>query len=111
MRGAVFVGAVFAILVDGACAEAASMLTRAPVTTPNYDWSGFYAGAHFGYASGSSDWGSIPGPPLNGTLDFYKSYDMFQGTGSYFAGLQTGYNWPDGFFVPASWGGYCICST
>ena len=69
------------------------MLTRAPVTTPNYDWSGFYAGAHFGYASGSSDWSSIPGPPLNGTLDFYKSYDMFQGTGSYFAGLQTGYNY------------------
>ena len=30
--------------------------------------------------------------PLNGSIDLFNSYDAFKGTGSYFAGLQAGYN-------------------
>ena len=31
-------------------------------------------------------------PTLNGSIDLFNSYDAFKGTGSYFAGLQAGYN-------------------
>ena len=93
MREVILVGTVFAILVNGAHAGAVATLTKPPELSPACDWSGFYVGAHFGYAGGSSEWSSTPGPPSSGTLDFYKSYDMFKGTGSYFAGLQTGYNY------------------
>jgi len=30
---------------------------------------------------------------LNGSLDFYKGFDFSKGTGSFFGGLQTGYNY------------------
>ena len=37
---------------------AASMPTKAPPQTAPvaYDWTGFYAGVHYGYAAGSSHW-------------------------------------------------------
>jgi high affinity Mn2+ porin len=63
-----------------------------------YDWSGFYAGAHLGYAAGSSRWSATP-PALAGTLDLFNGYDMFKGTGSYFAGFQGGYN----YVLPSRW--------
>ena len=31
-------------------------------------------------------------PTLNGSIELFNSYDAFKGTGSYFAGLQAGYN-------------------
>ena len=61
----------------------------------SYDWSGLYLGAHVGYATGASAWSaSQPGgtADLSGSLDLYHSYDAFRGTGSYFTGLQAGYN-------------------
>ena len=69
----------------------------AAVAGKPYDWSGFYAGAHFGYAAGSSRWSATStgaaAPALNGSLDLFNGYDMFKGTGSYFVGFQGGYNY------------------
>ncbi len=61
-----------------------------PAAPAAYDWTGYYVGAHLGYAAGTSDWSSAPG--LSGTLDLFNSFDAFRGTGSYFLGLQAGYN-------------------
>jgi high affinity Mn2+ porin len=56
-----------------------------------YDWSGFYAGAHLGYAWGRSDWTAQP-DGLAGSLNMFQRYDAFANTGSWFAGLQVGYD-------------------
>ena len=73
------------------------MPLKAPVNPPYYDWTGFYVGAHGGYATGYSKWsGTEPGAPfptLSGSLDFFHAFDGFKGTGSYFVGLQAGYNY------------------
>src|ERR1700730_13348868 len=71
---------------------------KAAPRPPSSDWTGFYLGAHLAYAAGHSDWSaSEPGaaagaPSLAGSLDFYNSFNAFKGTGSYFGGLQAGYN-------------------
>jgi high affinity Mn2+ porin len=72
------------------------MPLKAP-SDPGLDWTGFYLGGHVGYATGYSRWSAteagIAAPGLTGSLDFFKAYDGFKGTGSYFAGLQAGYNY------------------
>ena len=55
-----------------------------------YDWTGLYVGAHLGYAWGPSNW-SAP-PNLSSSLDLDQSSDIFTGSGSYFGGLQIGYD-------------------
>jgi len=59
-----------------------------------YDWSGFYVGGHVGYAVGSSNWTSadFAGGAASGTLDLDNGFDIYKGTGSFFAGFQGGYN-------------------
>ena len=50
---------MLAALGQGAYAADALLPVKAPPQKPqanSYDWSGFYAGAHFGYAAGSSRW-------------------------------------------------------
>jgi high affinity Mn2+ porin len=64
----------------------------APTAPPPFDWNGFYGGAHFGYAAGHSDWRDAGATQLSGTLSFFAPYDAFKGTGSFFSGLQGGYN-------------------
>jgi high affinity Mn2+ porin len=68
-----------------------------PAAPISYDWTGFYVGAHLGYASGSSNWSATQAggstPSLGGSLDLFNSFDIFKGTGSYFLGLQAGYNY------------------
>jgi len=56
-----------------------------------HQWTGFYAGGHLGDAWGHSDWESDP--TLSGSFGLYHGYNAFTGTGSYFAGLQLGYNY------------------
>ena len=78
-------------------AAAADLPSTLPVKAPTaqaFDWNGFYVGGHFSYAAGSSNWTATQAgaPPLAGSLDFFNSYDSFKGTGSYFLGLQAGYN-------------------
>jgi high affinity Mn2+ porin len=60
-----------------------------PVVQP-YDWTGLYVGAHLGYAGGRSNW-SAP-PDLASSLGLFQSSDIFTGSGSYFGGLQIGYD-------------------
>jgi high affinity Mn2+ porin len=84
-------------------AAGAEMLVKAPpkekkkdIRTPEFVWTGFYFGGHVGYAIGSSKWSASllrgPEPAVSGVVDMFNSYDAFKGTGSYFHGLQGGYN-------------------
>ncbi len=56
-----------------------------------YDWTGFYAGGHLGVAWGSSNWTTPNGP--SGSIDLFQTIDTFDEAGSFFAGLQGGYNY------------------
>jgi high affinity Mn2+ porin len=63
----------------------------------SYDWAGAYVGAELGYAAGSSSWSAATvgsgGPRLSGSFDMFREFDAFEGTGSYFEGLEAGYNY------------------
>jgi high affinity Mn2+ porin len=81
-------------------AAAAELPLKAPPPPPRpaaYDWSGFYFGAHAGYAGGASDWTATPigaaGPAQSGAFDVFQAFDAFAATGSYFAGVQAGYDY------------------
>ncbi len=90
------VGAVIGVLLSSAELALAAdniMLTKAPppAAQASYDWTGFYLGAHLGYALGSSNYTATPG--LSGSLDFSNAYNFSTGNGSYLLGLQTGYEY------------------
>jgi high affinity Mn2+ porin len=97
MRGVV--GATLAFMTLVAEAQAADLPVKAPPAQPvsQYDWTGFYLGAHYGYAGGSSNWSATPigaaGPTLTGSFDLFQPFDAFSETGSYFAGVQGGYDY------------------
>jgi high affinity Mn2+ porin len=55
-----------------------------------YNWSGFYAGGHIGLATGASNWNA--GPGVSGNTSFYQGLDSFNEGGSFFEGVQAGYN-------------------
>jgi high affinity Mn2+ porin len=56
-----------------------------------YDWSGFYAGGNMGVGWGKSNWTAAPG--VNGSTNLFQTIDTFNESGSFFAGVQTGYNY------------------
>jgi high affinity Mn2+ porin len=62
---------------------------------PPYNWNGFYAGGHFGYAWGNSNWtaGSPGAPSVSGSFSVAQPIDSFSESGSFLAGLQAGYNY------------------
>jgi high affinity Mn2+ porin len=70
---------------------------KAPAVPQDNGWSGFYVGGQGGYAAGLSDWSAKQAgaawPTLSGTVEFFNPFDAFKGTGSYFLGLQAGYNY------------------
>src|SRR5208282_2345381 len=69
------------------------MVTKAPPPSSiptDFNWTGFYAGGHLGYAWGSSNWTA---PGVSGALDLSQPIDTFAETGSFFEGLQAGYNY------------------
>ena len=72
------------------------MPVKAPPPAPLPDWTGFHVGAHFGVAWGSSNWSAsdLPGgtPTNAGSFGVYQPYNFSGGTGSYFSGLQAGYD-------------------
>ena len=93
-------GALIITLTDVGRANCADLDVTVPVKEPTvagYDWTGPYVGAHVGYATGSSKWSATQAgaanPSLNGSLGFYKGFDFPKGTGSFFGGLQAGYNY------------------
>ena len=68
-----------------------------PEASGGYDWTGFYVGSSYGYAGGSSRWTATQvgtaTPSLSGSFELFKSFNPFQGTGSYVETLQGGYNY------------------
>lgn len=56
-------------------------------SAPSYDWMGFYLGGQLGLARGSSFWTG----PRHQRLEGLDSFDK---GGSFFGGLQGGYNGP-----------------
>jgi high affinity Mn2+ porin len=67
-----------------------------PVATNAESWNGFYIGGHLGYAEGRSDW-TVSGlsgsaPTVSGSFGLYHPFDAFTEAGSFFEGLQVGYN-------------------
>jgi high affinity Mn2+ porin len=99
MKRLVFAGIALVVLGSRTyAADPASPISmKAPPAQAFYDWSGFYVGAHLGYATGDSRWSATQAgaaaASLSGTTNFGEDYDAFKGTGSYFAGLQAGYNY------------------
>src|ERR1700739_4414876 len=97
-------GACAAFMCWGEGSDAADLSralpTKAPpaATSAADDWTGFYAGGHFGYAWGNSNWTT---PGISGSLDLAQPIDAFSETGSFFAGVQAGYNYmlPNRFVV------------
>ena len=94
MRVVLVAGVALIALAGGAEAAdlSAALPTKAPPPTAQtaYDWTGFYLGAHAGYAWGSSNWAT---PGAAGSLDLYQGFNAFKYTGSTFEGLQGGYNY------------------
>jgi high affinity Mn2+ porin len=88
-------GVAVATLLATGGAGAADLPVRMPAAPPAFDWSGFYIGGHFGFATaGSGFMATQPGTAANltGTLDLFRRYDFFMGEGSNFGGFQAGYN-------------------
>jgi high affinity Mn2+ porin len=104
-RRCVFAGVGLSLIALDGRADAADMPVKAPVPAAVYSWTGFYIGGHVGYAAGKTNWTATEAgaaiPTLNGSFDLFNSYDPFKGTGSYFVGLQAGYNYmlPSRFLV------------
>ena len=89
-------GAVFMALTEAAKADDI-FLTKAPAIPfagpggPPYNWNGFYAGGHMGVAWGQSNW--TGGPGISGSTNLFAPIDTFDEGGSWFFGLQGGYNY------------------
>jgi len=85
-----------AALMAGSSAKAVDlpMLSVAQRQRPGFDWSGWHVGGHVGYAAGWSDWSASQpaGGGSSGTSDLTSGFDLFKGSGSFFGGLQGGYN-------------------
>jgi high affinity Mn2+ porin len=73
-------------------ASAADRLVLKANPPPVDQWTGFYVGAHMGYAWGRSNWSQAP-DLLSDSFSLSKPIDMFQNTGSYFEGIQLGYDY------------------
>ncbi len=73
----------------------AALPLKAPAAT-DYDWTGFYVGGHMGLATGKSGWTLAPlggGAPVTGSFGLYQSPNAFKESGSWFEGVQGGYNY------------------
>lgn len=63
--------------------------------TKSPGWNGFYAGAYIGQAWGKTDWNAsagASGPAESGSFGLYNAFDAFNETGSWFEGLEIGFN-------------------
>jgi hypothetical protein len=89
-------GAVFMTLTEAAKADDI-FVTKAPAIPfagpggPPYNWNGFYPGGHMGVAWGQSNW--TAGPGISGSTNLFAPIDTFDEGGSFFFGLQGGYNY------------------
>ena len=73
-----------------------TMPVKAPPISTAYDWTGLYLGGHIGYALGNSNFTTSTtagAPSISGSLDLFQGFDSFKEQGSFFEGLQVGYNY------------------
>jgi high affinity Mn2+ porin len=73
-----------------------AMPVKALPMSAAFDWTGFYLGGHIGYAFGNSNFTASTtagAPPISGSLDLFQGFDGFKEQGSFFEGLQVGYNY------------------
>ena len=89
------VGAI--VLASAKSASADDILvTKAPAIPHSdaaaYNWNGFYAGVHIGVAWGSSNWTEQP-DGLAGSLNLFQTPNPFSEFGSWFGGVQAGYDY------------------
>ena len=91
----VLLASLFASGVRVHAAEGADAAVS-PELHQGVDWTGWYVGGRMGLATGSSQWSATPAgspePHASGSLDLYNWPHLSGGTGSYFGGLQAGYN-------------------
>jgi high affinity Mn2+ porin len=99
-RLALSTAAIVVASVGSAAAADLMKLKAVPRSVSSaYDWTGPYVGGHLGVAGGSSDWTSAPN--LSGALDLFQPIDTFNEAGSFFAGVQVGYDYmlPNRFVI------------
>jgi high affinity Mn2+ porin len=101
IRAGLLAGCGLVALIGSACAADMPVKAPPPSVPSAYDWTGFYLGGHFGYAGGSSRWSATsPGDPVTiGSINFFSSFNAFDGSGSYSEGFQAGYN----YMLPSRW--------
>src|SRR5215475_6253905 len=63
-------------------------------TSQSFDWNGWYAGGRIGFATGSTSWSMTRdgADAPNGSFGLSNPIHFSEGTGSYFGGLQFGYD-------------------
>jgi high affinity Mn2+ porin len=79
------------VVVLGTYAAEADAQEINPLSDESYDWTGLYLGGHLGTAWGSSSW--TAGPGINGSNALFQPIDTFDEGGSWFTGLEGGYNY------------------
>jgi high affinity Mn2+ porin len=79
------------VIVVIACASRAQADDVNLAPGQSYDWTGFYLGGHLGLAWGNSDW--TAGPGISGSNQLFQKIDTFDNGGSFFGGLQGGFNY------------------
>jgi high affinity Mn2+ porin len=73
-----------------------AMPAKALPISAAYDWTGLYLGGHIGYALGNSNFTASTtagASQISGSLDLFQGFDGFKEQGSFFEGLQVGYNY------------------
>ena len=96
MLGCATLAFTWTVDVAAQAADMPPLAFKAPSAAPaSYDWTGFYLGGHLGDAWGSSRWtASSPGAPtIAGSLNLFQPFDPFAETGSFFEGVQAGYDY------------------
>jgi high affinity Mn2+ porin len=84
------------LVLFSADARATDLPVKAPPASADYDWTGFYVGGHIGLATGQSGWTLAPpggGAAVAGSFRLYQSPNAFKESGSWFEGVQGGYNY------------------
>ena len=90
--------AIVLLSATSATAADASLKDTGDTAAPAYAWNGFYVGGHIGYAWGTSNYTISPTPVeaagnTSGSLDFSQGFNSWNEGGSWFEGLQAGYNY------------------
>jgi high affinity Mn2+ porin len=84
-------------IAPAAAADLPAFPVKPPPVAGLYDWTGFYAGGHMGYAGGNSNWTANPTqaglPSTTGSVDMTLPLDDPGEAGSFFMGIQGGYNY------------------